>query len=172
MAATLDRKRIAKPNWNGLLRQILVRAMKRLRIFEELQKRCPVTIIRGERGDAGYRYLRKADISVQASDTNRACRALVTVAQDLGMAIEIDFMWLQKEGAARPGGTRTADNSGAESRNVTKTTWEGYMPLLPYMDASRRSNRMPATAGSSPLRRVRFRIRARGFHDRLCVFAS
>ena len=103
MAATLDRKRIARPNWNELLRQTLVRAMKRLKDFEELQKRCPVTIIRGERGDAGYRYLQKANISVQASDTNRACRALVTVAQDLGMALEIDFMWLQKEGAARPG---------------------------------------------------------------------
>ena len=43
------------------------------------------------------------DVSVQGQGSNGACRAVVTTAQGLDIAIEIGFMWRLNESAAHPG---------------------------------------------------------------------
>ncbi len=101
--ATIDGERLTKPNWNALLDEMLRRAMKRLGSFEKLQQVCPVNMVRGRKGDEGYGYLPDIDVSVQGQDSNAACRGVVVLAQSLGIAIDIAFMWRAKDKAAFPG---------------------------------------------------------------------
>ena len=103
LEASIDGERIAKPNWNYLLDEVLRRAMRRLGSFERLRQLCPVNMVEGRKEDEGYGYLAEFDFSVQGQDANGACRAMVTAAQGLGMELEIGFMWRLKEAAAYPG---------------------------------------------------------------------
>ena len=82
---------------------MLCNAMRRVETLEELQKVCPVNMVKGKKTDEGYDHLGDIDVSVQGQDANGACRAIVTAAQTLGIAVEIGFMWRHKEGAAFPG---------------------------------------------------------------------
>ena len=94
---------ITRPNWNRLVYEMLRLAMKRVGSFDELQKLCPVNMVRGRKEDEGYKYFSDIEMSVQGQEANGACRALVTLAEALGIALEIVFMWRQKEGADSPG---------------------------------------------------------------------
>lgn len=94
---------VTRPNWNLLLDEILLLAMKRVGTFDKVQKLCPVNMVSGRKEDEGYNYLHDVDISVQGQDSNGACRAIVTVTQALGIELEISLMWRHKEGAAFPG---------------------------------------------------------------------
>ena len=101
--ASLDGDILAKPNWNQILENILIRAMKRLADFGSLRKHCPVNMVQGRKENEGYRYLSEIDLSVQGQPANEACRALVNAAQSLGFELEVTFEWRSKEGAAYPG---------------------------------------------------------------------
>jgi hypothetical protein len=103
LAASLAGQRIDNPNWNLLLRSVLIRAMKQWESFDKLRQICPANMVRGCKNDEGYRYLDEVDFSVQGMSTNDACAALVPVARSLGIGLEIVFMWRPKRGAAYPG---------------------------------------------------------------------
>ena len=101
--AWLEGETIAKPNWNLLLDEMLIRVTKRVSDFDKVRKLCPVNMVRGRKEDEGYGYLSEIDVSVQGLDANAACRTLVMAAQGLGIGLEIGFMWRHREGAAHPG---------------------------------------------------------------------
>jgi hypothetical protein len=101
--AAIGGRPVAKPNWNGLLDEMLRRAMKEVKSYEKLRQICPVNIVKGKKTNDGYNHLSDIDISVQGQDANGACRGIVTAAQALGIPLEIGFMWRHKEGAAYPG---------------------------------------------------------------------
>lgn len=103
LEAVIDGDRLAKPNWNLLLDDMLRRVMKRVGTFDELHRICPVNMIQGRKEDEGYGYLTEIDASVQGQDANGACRAVITAAQALGMSLDIGFLWRHKDGAAYPG---------------------------------------------------------------------
>lgn len=103
LSATIDGKTIAKANWNLLLDEMLRLAMNRLGSIYKLRQLVPVNMVKGRKDDEGYGYLVDIDISVQGQDANAACRAIVTVAQGLGLALDLVFMWRLKEDAAHPG---------------------------------------------------------------------
>ena len=101
--ASLNGKRFVKPNWNQLVDQILIHAMKQFQNFDELQKSCLVNMVQGRKQNEGYRYLVEIDVSIQGMPANEACRALILATQRLKAELEITFMWRSKEGAAHPG---------------------------------------------------------------------
>lgn len=101
--AALGGRQIERPNWNLLLDEALRLGMKHVGSFDKLQQLCPVNMIKGRKEDDGYGYLADIDISVQGQDSNGACRGIVTMAQALGISLEIGFMWRHKESAAFPG---------------------------------------------------------------------
>ncbi|TFH59384.1 MAG: hypothetical protein E4G91_08985 [Candidatus Zixiibacteriota bacterium] len=101
--ASIDGEAVTKPNWNLLLDQMLIRAMKQLSDFDKLQKLCPMNMVKGRKEDEGYGYLAEINLSVQGLDANTACRTVVGAAQGLGMALDIGFMWRPNEKAAHPG---------------------------------------------------------------------
>jgi hypothetical protein len=103
LEATIDGETIAKANWNSLLDEMLRRSMKQVGAFDKLKQLCPVNIVKGRKDDEGYTHLSDINVSVQGQDANGACRAVVTAAQGLGIAVDIGFMWRHKEGAAHPG---------------------------------------------------------------------
>lgn len=101
--AVIDGQSIANPNWNRLLDHIVVLAVGRLSDFGQVQKTCPVNMVQGRKDDEGYDYLVEAGISIQGQSANSAGRALVTISQELGVPLEIGFMWRLKDGAKHPG---------------------------------------------------------------------
>ena len=103
LGAAIAGNQVTRPNWNLLLDEILRLATKRVGTFDLVQKLFPVNMVSGRKEDEGYSYLNDVNISVQGQDSNGACRAIVTVAQALGIELEISLMWRHKEGAAFPG---------------------------------------------------------------------
>lgn len=101
--AALSGRQVERPNWNLLLDEALRLGMKHVGSFDKLQRLCPVNMVKGRKEDDGYGYLSDIDISVQGQDSNGACRGIVTMAQALGIPLEIGFMWRHKENAAFPG---------------------------------------------------------------------
>jgi hypothetical protein len=101
--ASIEGETIARANWNSLLDEMLRRSMKQVGTFDRLKQLCPVNVVKGRKEDEGYTHLSDINVSVQGQDANGACRAVVTAAQGLGVAIDIGFMWRHKEGAAHPG---------------------------------------------------------------------
>ena len=101
--AFIDGDTIAKANWNSVLEQMLIRAIKLVGTFDKLRQLFPVNLVKGRKEDEGYRYLSDINVSVQGQDANAAGGGIVTAAQGLGTALEVGFMWRHKEGAAHPG---------------------------------------------------------------------
>ena len=101
--ASLGGEPIDRPNWNLLVERMLVKAMGRLHDFDELNKLSSVNMIQGRKDDEGYRHLPQIGISFQGLPAREACNALVVIAQSLGVALDIGFIWRSKEGAAYPG---------------------------------------------------------------------
>lgn len=103
LSAAIDGKVIAKANWNLLLDEMLRRAMNRLGSIYKVRQLVPVNMVKGHKEDEGYSHLADINISVQGQDANAACRAIVTAAHGLGMALDLVFMWRPREGVAYPG---------------------------------------------------------------------
>jgi hypothetical protein len=122
LEASIEGRQIAKANWNLLLEQTLLQAMKRVGSFERLRQACPVNMVTGRKEDEGYSYLREIDVSVQGQDANGACRAIVMAAQELGIAIDIEFMWRLKEASAHPGKRGRISINGFESGTTSHST--------------------------------------------------
>lgn len=105
LEAVIDGRRI-KPSWNPALRALLGCAMKRVGgDFGRLQEACQgkVHMVESRRKDGGYHRVPGLDISAQGLRATEACDALVTMAQALGIAVDVGFMWRDKEEAAFPG---------------------------------------------------------------------
>ena len=103
VSATFDGKALRPANWNRLLDAAVVHGAKNKADFSNLRRLVPVNIVKGKKEDEGYHYLPSVDISVQGQDANAAWRYAVLVAQAFGCAIEVSFIWRNKDGAEYPG---------------------------------------------------------------------
>ena len=102
--ATISGTVVARPNWNLLLKKIVELTKKRVRTFDELNRLCPtINLVNGQKEDEGYDYLPDINVSVQGQSATPACLMIVTTAQNLGIALDIGFIWRPKEGAEYPG---------------------------------------------------------------------
>lgn len=103
VSATFNGKILRPANWNRLLDAAVVHATKSKTDFSSLRRLVPVNVVKGKKEDEGYHYLALVDISVQGQDANAAWRYAVLVAQAFGCAIEVSFVWRNKDGAEYPG---------------------------------------------------------------------
>ena len=94
---------IERPNWNRLRDLTLIRAMRIVKDFERLDVLYPANVVPGKKTDTGYRYLSTVEVSVQGLSANEACSAMVRLALQLNMYVDVDFVWRKKDGAAHPG---------------------------------------------------------------------
>ena len=103
LSAEIEGRTIGRPNWNHLLDEMLRIAARRLKNFDDLRKQCPANLVQGNKTTDGFAYLKDLDLSVQRQDANSACRTIVTLAQRLGVSLDIGFIWRPKEDALYPG---------------------------------------------------------------------
>ena len=96
---------IPRPNWKNVLKALLHRAMRRVGSFGELHRLCQgkVPIVEGRKTDRGFEYIPALGVSIQGQNAQDVCVALVTVAQEFGIEVDIGLEWRDKEGAAFPG---------------------------------------------------------------------
>lgn len=91
--------------WNSLLFTIVREAKARTSSDTDFHRLGISNIIEKEKNDEGYRYLPDLGISVQQRDANATWRTVSMVAQKLGLALEVVFVWRDRDGAAFPGVT-------------------------------------------------------------------
>ena len=111
LQATIDGKVMPKVNWNSLLDLVLVAARKRGLSTAEIKGIGSINISEKRKSDEGFRYLESAGFSVQGQDANRACYGALSISRKVGMNLEVEFMWRDKDGASHPGMTGLVTNT-------------------------------------------------------------
>ena len=89
--------------WNRLLDYTLEAAIKETGKPDVVIRSCMVNAVIGRKEDMGYHFLPDAGISVQGQDANGAWRGIFQIVKTLGWAVDVEFAWLEKEGASNPG---------------------------------------------------------------------
>jgi hypothetical protein len=92
-------------NWNGLLKQMIQTAKTRAKNEDDLRRFISVNFVNGRKEDDGYEYLPAADLSVQGQDTNAAWKGIFHLSHQLGIPVDVVFLWRHKPKAAFPGKT-------------------------------------------------------------------
>jgi hypothetical protein len=92
-------------NWNGLLKRLIQTAKTHAKNEDDLHRLISVNFVLGRKEDEGYEYLPNADLSVQGQDTNAAWKGIVHLSQQLGVPVDVVFLWRHKPKAAFPGKT-------------------------------------------------------------------
>lgn len=95
-----------RPTWNGLLFTLIRRVPKqRVASIEEARRVIIVNFVAAKKEDEGYTFVPELGISVQGQDANDAWKGASHIARQLGIHVEVDFLWRMKEGSAFPGVT-------------------------------------------------------------------
>lgn len=108
--AKFDGKELPKVNWNSLLDLVLVAARKCGLSISEIKGIGGINIVEKKKFDEGFRHLESAGFSVQGQDSNRACFGALAIGRKIGMSVEIEFVWREKDGASHPGKTGRVSN--------------------------------------------------------------
>jgi hypothetical protein len=96
---------LGKVTWNGLLFEMLRRAKSRISNGDDARRLILVNFVSSRKEDEGYRFIPEIGLSVQGQDANSAWRGACHIARQLGIPIEVEFLWRHKDGAAFPGVT-------------------------------------------------------------------
>lgn len=97
----------AAGGWNELVQVAHTEALVRLGSVDSLRGATKSNFIVGrasqEQMKKGYRYVPQIDISIQNVDAEHAWSNVLRLAKHLGVPVAVDFEWMQKTDAARPG---------------------------------------------------------------------
>jgi hypothetical protein len=103
ISAQLDGVELENVNWNSLLIQAVWKAGITSKKPDELKRLIIANFVIGQKEDEGYRFFPRVGISIQGQDANSAAKAAFHIAHQRGWKLNIEFLWRDKEGAARPG---------------------------------------------------------------------
>jgi hypothetical protein len=104
--AKLNGVQIRKSKWNALLDAVVrLASIEANNDHAHLQRLLAVPFVVGRKETDGYRFLSNVGLSVQGQDTNHAWSYTLHTARQLGLAVEVEFVWRSKDGAAYPGQT-------------------------------------------------------------------
>ncbi len=104
LSATIDRRQLNRPKWNGVMDHLHVMAVQRLG-FDEVNRISGAQLRQGRYDDNGYKYISEADFSIQGVDSNLAWAHSLRLARALGVPIRLIVEWRDVDGAAHPGET-------------------------------------------------------------------
>jgi hypothetical protein len=94
---------ITDASWSGLLYETIRRAKGQI-TKDGASRLLLVNFVIGKKEVQGFRHLPEAGISVQGQNANYAWRGASHIAKELGIPIDVEFLWrADKEGAAHPG---------------------------------------------------------------------
>jgi hypothetical protein len=159
LSATINGTELHRPKWNSLMHEMHIWARKELGSFQALREASDANLRQGRYEDNGYKYIPKADLSIQGVDANAACEHAFRLAKVLNVSLKVTFEWRDKAEAAYPGqrgiiewvpngsfdtvvhqqnGIRqikTSSNSGrydiSELRGFQKELWELVISKMP-----------------------------------------
>lgn len=97
--------------WNRVMKKMICLAVKHGRTLDEISLLCAQTTVNGQRQNIvngqkqaeNYAYLPDINVSLRNRSADGACRTIMNIAQNLGIALDIVFEWRDKQGAAYPG---------------------------------------------------------------------
>lgn len=101
--AVVDGEDVPRPNWNGLVQLVHLKAMRRLGSIEAVRRITRSNILPGKHEDRGFVYLPDADLSIQGVEARLAWENTLRIARELKIPIAVEFEWYNKEKAAHPG---------------------------------------------------------------------
>jgi hypothetical protein len=105
LSVKFDGASLGKASWNGLLFKAIRGTKSHLKTIDDARRLIIVNFIRGRKDDEGYHFLPEVDLSVQGQDANSAWRGTSHIAVQLGIPLEVEFLWRSKKRAAYPGVT-------------------------------------------------------------------
>jgi hypothetical protein len=99
--------------WNPLLFQLVRLAGEKVKTIDELKQMLLCNYVDGQ-GDEkiGYHFIPEAKLSVQGQAANPAWKSIFHLAKELGVTLDVTFVWEQKPKAAYPGKTGTMKIAG------------------------------------------------------------
>jgi hypothetical protein len=100
--------------WNSLMLAVIRKARDEGLTPKQIQAALSVNSVVGNRDFNGYKFLSDVGISVQGQDANSAWRQTYDLATTIGIAIEVEFAWLDTPKAAMPGVTGRFTVGGRE----------------------------------------------------------
>lgn len=104
--AKINGKWIEEPNWNKLVRQLIVRALRKKISVEEIKGMCSANVVAGKRDVEGFKPIEGVDASYQNLSSNPACKTILILAKRLNAEVDIGIIWEDKLGAKFPGQRR------------------------------------------------------------------
>lgn len=96
-------RRISGRNWSQLVETAHELATERSQSFEEVRRITPFNVREGKYEERGYHHFPSAGLSVQYKSAPDVWDGCLKIAEDLGVPVEVEFEWLNKEGASHPG---------------------------------------------------------------------
>lgn len=104
--AKINGRRIDDPNWNKLVKQMIVRALRKKISVEDIRGMCSANVVAGKRNVEGFRPIEGVDASYQNLSSNRACKTILILAKRLNAEVDIGIIWENKPEAKFPGQRR------------------------------------------------------------------
>ena len=101
--AKVDGRMIDSPSWNGLVAELVIRALAASVGPRELKSLSRSVVVRGWTDEVGFAYYPKGDVSIQRRGAEVACRAIVALAKRVGAQVDAEVEWLPKPEARHPG---------------------------------------------------------------------
>ena len=101
--AKVDGRPIDSPSWNGLVAELVIRALDASIDPRELKRLSKSVVVRGWTDEEGFTHYPKGDVSIQRRGAEVACRAVVALARRVGAQVDVEVEWLPKPEAQRPG---------------------------------------------------------------------
>jgi hypothetical protein len=105
LSAKLNGVELRNPTWNGLMLAAVRLAKTKATTADELRRLVIVHFVIGKKEDEGYKFFPDINLSIQGQEANLAWAGAFHIARQLGIPIEVEFLWRSKDGAAFPGVT-------------------------------------------------------------------
>jgi len=92
--ASIDRRNVSEPSWNGILRLLIERALKSGIDYYLLEELCPlIRIANGYRFTRGYVYIPDVRVSVQEAETQKVWPSIDRLALNMDVCVVVQFRW-------------------------------------------------------------------------------
>lgn len=102
IVAKINGNRIEKPNWNKLVRQMLVRVLRKNTSIKDIKGMCSANIVPGEKYDEGFSPIEGVDVSYQNLSAGPACKTILALAKHINAEVDIGLRWKDKPDAEFP----------------------------------------------------------------------
>jgi hypothetical protein len=96
-------RKLSSRNWSELAKVAHEVASEKYNSFDQIRKMTPFNVVDGKLEERGYHFIPNADLSIQYRSGPDNWEYCLEMARSLGLTIEVEIEWPNKEGVAHPG---------------------------------------------------------------------